>query len=155
MKGILLLTFLSIIHVSYSQLFYDWIQQNDSIAEVWLKERIENTQNGKVEMVSFPLAVRSLGWGCLCPVYYIGVNPNMAEGPWIYVHSNKKFPESTREGLSLTVEGFFTGKNIEVDLRNEDGEPEEWLYIVPEFEVTRFKKNKKGEASPAPRIISN
>lgn len=154
MKIFVLLTFLFFSSTSFTQSFYDWMLQNDSIATLWVKERIANAQKGEAELVSFPLAVRSLGWGCLCPDYYIGINPNMAEGPWIYVHSKRKFPECTPEGSSLSVEGFFTGKHVEVDLRNEDGEPAEWLYIVPEFEVTRFKKNKKGENSPAPRVIS-
>jgi len=39
-------------------------------------------------------------------------------------------------------------------LRNEDGEPEEWLYHVPEFIVKSFRKNKDEENTRAPEVIS-
>lgn len=111
-----------------------YMEMGDTV-KTWLAERVENAAKGIKEKVEMPFVVRSTGWGCMCPDSYIGVSPGMGDGPWIWpikprlngaVGQAKKFPEVDSVGHSLIVQGYFTGKWIEQDLRNEDGEPEEW-----------------------------
>ena len=102
-----------------------------------------------------PFVVRSLGWGCMCPDYYIGVSPNTQEGPWISVIAPDDFPVSDTKGYSLIVTGVFTGDSVEEDFRNEDGEPEEWLYKMPEFKIHNWKENRMDYDVPAPKVILN
>jgi hypothetical protein len=85
----------------------------------------------------------------------MGVSPNVAEGPWIaaFKSKGKSLPQMSEFGSSLIVKGYFTGVYKEIDLRNEDGEPEEWLYIVPEFQVLSYKINKMPDDGPAPGIV--
>jgi hypothetical protein len=124
----------------------------DSI-QIWMETRVANAAEGHPENVEMPLAVRSIGWGCRCPDHYIGVNPNVQEGPFVALLGTETFPRSDQNGHSLIVTGYFTGKWTEIDLRDETGEPAEWLYRVPEFTIRSWKINKKPEETKAPRIL--
>jgi hypothetical protein len=119
----------------------------------WLKDRIEQGATGKKVLVEMPFVVRSLAWGCMCPNHYIGVHPNVQEGPFIHPRVPTNFPVSDSTGHSLIVRGYFTGKQIEEDYRNEDGEPAEWLYILPEFVVLDWRVNELNYDVPAPYVI--
>jgi hypothetical protein len=138
-----------------SQNYYEWMLSTDTTSTHWVQQRVKNALNASPEVVSFPMVVRSLGWGCRCPEYYMGVSPNVAEGPWIaaFKSKGKPLPQMSEFGSSLIVKGYFTGVYKEIDLRNEDGEPEEWLYIVPEFKVLSYKINKMPDDGPAPAIV--
>lgn len=124
----------------------------DSV-KIWMDERVKNAEAGKTEKVQVPMVIRGMGWGCLCPMHYIGISPSMADGPWISPIFPKKTPKYDDKGLSLIVTGYFTGKWITEDLRNADGEPEEWLYKMPEFKVLSWKLNKQDYDAPAPFVI--
>lgn len=124
----------------------------DSIA-VWLETRVANAAEGNREVVEMPFVVRSLAWGCLCPDHYIGVGTGVQEGPFIHPKVPKKFPKSNENGHSLIVRGYFTGEYVEEDFRNENGEPAEWLYIIPEFVVTEWEVNKLEYEVPFPCIL--
>ena len=124
----------------------------DSIS-FWVQTRVDRAAAGNPEKIQMPLAVRSLGWGCRCPDYYIGVNSNVQEGPFIQIVGAMSFPTPDQNGTALIVTGYFTGKWVEIDLRDEGGEPEEWLYRVPEFKVESWKINENPEETEAPKIL--
>ncbi len=126
----------------------------DSV-QYWMEERVANATEGIHEVVEMPFVVRSLGWGCLCPDHYIGVSPFTQEGPFIHPVSPANFPVSDRDGHSLVVTGFFTGKWVEEDYRDENGEPEEWLYKLPEFKILSWRRNEMDYEIFPPRIIEN
>jgi hypothetical protein len=150
-KLLILATFLFSTSPIFAQneTYFDGIDSLNS----WMDQRMENAKKGIVEKVEMPFAVRTLGWGCMCPDSYIGVSPNVGEGPWVEPIAPNDFPTSDTLGYSLVVTGYFTGKIIEIDLRNEEGEPEEWLYKVPEFKVISWTENTKGYDIHPPRIL--
>ena len=143
--------FLLLTTTSFGQAFDDWT--SDSISN-WMDLRINNANNNTQETVEMPFAVRSLGWGCLCPDHYIGISPHSQEGPWIGAITPDEFPASNRNGHSLIVTGKFTGNWVEEDFRDENGEPEEWLYKMPEFKIISWKENELDYNSPPPKVIS-
>ncbi|MFN8395467.1 MAG: hypothetical protein U0176_12555 [Bacteroidia bacterium] len=126
----------------------------DSV-QAWVDARVDAANAGKSERVVMPVAVRSLGWGCECPDAYLGESPGVHEGPWIWVVSKRRFPEVDRLGHSLIVTGRFTGDMQQLDLRNDDGEPEEWLYVMPVFRAEKWKPNKNVGEAAAPKVIGN
>jgi hypothetical protein len=119
----------------------------------WVDTRVANAKNDIKEKVEMPFVVRCTGWGCICPDHYIGVSSSTQEGPWIAPISPKKCPVVDRNGYSLIVTGYFTGKIIELDYRDKEGEPAEWLYKVPEFKILSWKENDLGYDVFAPRVI--
>jgi hypothetical protein len=57
----------------------------------------------------------------------------------------------------LIAEGYFTGRRVTRDLRDGAGEPEEWIYKLWEFRVTRVRLLPEGhevydEDSPLNRV---
>jgi hypothetical protein len=135
------------------------IAQNQTYEEIagtipdWVETRVKNAQNGIKEKIEMPFVVRTLGWGCMCPDNYIGISPNVQDGPWIAPKAAKNFPVSDTIGYSLIVTGYFTGKYIVEDLRNKDKEPEDYLYKMPEFKILTWRENTLGYDSPPPKII--
>jgi hypothetical protein len=121
----------------------DFTPSPDSL-EQWVSARIENAALGQSEKVELLIVVRSNGWGTRCPEQYIGVSTSTQEGPFIQIISPENFPVSDSIGYSLIVEGYFTGKRVQVDLRLNEEEPDEWVYLIPEFKITKWKYNKKG-----------
>ena len=121
--------------------------------QLWLEKRIQNAQNDKNEIIKMPFVVRTLGWGCRCPEHYIGVSTNTHEGPWIAPVAPDNFPKPDTIGYSLIVTGYFTGKIIELDLRNHNGEPDEWLYKIPEFKISDWELNTAGYGVHPPKKI--
>lgn len=124
----------------------------DSLQE-WVNQRVNNASEGAREVIETPFVVRSTGWGCLCPEHYIGISPYVQDGPWMAALAPADFPVMDSIGHSLVVTGYFTGKYVEIDLRNENGEPEEWLYIVPEFQVLSWSPNEAQYEAAPPRVI--
>jgi|GEM_PF-2501336 len=147
-----LITILVLIKVAASAQSQTYEEFGDSIQN-WLEQRISNANKGIKEKVEMPFAVRTLGWGCMCPDNYIGISPNVQEGPWIAPKAPKNFPVSDTIGYSLIVTGYFTGKWKEKDFRNKDGEPQEWLYKMPEFNIISWRENKLGYETPPPKVI--
>lgn len=151
-KILLIYIFASVTSSSiWSQITYT--EFADSIS-TWVNNRVENSKNGLVEKVEIPFVVRTLAWGCICPDNYMGVYPNTQEGPWIYPVYSKKLPSPNQNGYSFIATGYFTGTIKELDLRSNESDPEEWLYKVPEFKIISLRKNKNGEGTLAPKIIS-
>jgi hypothetical protein len=129
-----------------------YMDMADSV-KIWMEIRVENAAKGMKEMVEMPFVVRSTGWGCLCPDSYIGVSPTTGDGPWVSPISLENFPTVDSVGHALIVQGYFTGKYIEQDLRNEEGEPEEYLYKMPEFKIISWRKNELDYEVPAPFLL--
>jgi hypothetical protein len=129
-----------------------YLDFGDSV-QAWVDARVERAAAGQAEQVEMPLCVRSLGWGCQCPDAYIGASPSTQEGPWIWVEARRRFPKVNATGHSLIVTGSFTGQWKTQDLRNADGEPEEWLYTMPVFKVTSWRKNPSYDQTPAPKVL--
>jgi hypothetical protein len=153
------LFFLLCIDISFAQtdsslhpLTYMEMALGDSVKK-WLDIRVANAKNGIKETVQVPFVVRTLAWGCMCPDNYIGVSPNLGDGPWVFPLASKKFPKSDTIGYSLIVTGYFTGRMKTIDLRNKEGEPPEWLYVIPEFKVLSWVENKKEYDVEAPHLI--
>ncbi len=143
MRGVLFIIVVSLFthEVVISQ--KDYTPSPDSLSK-WITARYELAVLGKPEKVEKLMVVRSTGWGCRCPEQYIGVSTSTQEGPFIHIISPETFPVSDSIGYSLVVKGFFTGKNIQLDLRMNEDEPDEWVYNLPEFRIIKWKYNKKG-----------
>lgn len=133
-----------------AQNYNDWVMQID--ATEWLKERVEKAKNGKPELLEIPLVVRSTGWGDMYPSYIMGSISKFQNVP-VVAPFGKKLPEPDIDGHLFIAKGKFTGKFIEIDLRNDSGEPEEWLYVIPEFRITKLNPVMSGKEMPAPRIL--
>lgn len=120
----------------------------------WIDIRVTNAAEGIEEHVEMPFVVRSLGWGCMCPDHYLGVSPFVQEGPFIHPLVPDNFPVSDHDGHSLIVRGYFTGRHVDEDFRDENGEPEEWLYTLPEFKIESWEKNDQEYEVAAPFILT-
>ena len=121
--------------------------------DIWVKTRVASAAKGKPEMVEMPFVARCWGWGCMCPDYYLGVSVGVLDGTWVYpVATPKDFPSSDSLGHSMIVTGYFTGKWKDVDLRNEDKEPAEWLYHMPVFKVLTWRENTLFYDVPPPKV---
>lgn len=113
----------------------------DNTPEVssWMAERARRARNGRPERVSFPLVRKSLGWGCICPDYYIGLSTATTGGStWVEPRFTRPLARPSRNVIVI-AEGYFTGRRLTRDLRNGAGEPDEWIYQVWEFRVTRVR----------------
>lgn len=127
-------------------------QFGDSL-QSWVDQRVHKARKNRTETVIMPLAVRSTGWGCMCPDYYIGVSPGTQEGPFLnIVCDDPTFPLSDSLGYSLIVHGYFDGTIVIQDYRDETGEPEGWLYKTPQFVVTSWEMNTLDYTVSAPVI---
>lgn len=113
----------------------------DNTPEVssWMAERARRARNGRPERVSFPLVRKSLGWGCICPDYYIGLSSATTGGStWVEPRFTRLLSRPSRN-MVVIAEGYFTGRRLTRDMRNSSGEPDEWIYKVWEFRVTRVR----------------
>lgn len=110
----------------------------------WMAERARRSRRGRPELVRFPLVRRSSGWGCICPEYYIGLSTGTAGGDtWVEPRFARPLARPSRNVIVI-AEGYFTGRRLTRDLRGSSGEPEEWLYRVWEFRVTRVRLLPEG-----------
>lgn len=151
-RNLLLVALLSIVfHSAQAQAVYeDCIDTLDQ----WVKELVEVSPS-QMHLIETPFVVRSTGWGCLCPQHYIGVSPGVHDGPWISPIAPEGFPISDSLGHSLIVTGYFTGRWITEDLRNEDSLPSEWLYKMPEFKIESWKPNERDYDVPPPHFVDD
>jgi hypothetical protein len=152
MKQIKSLVFLLLISINFNALSAQEIDYAED-PKAWVELRIENAQKGKKELIETPFAVRSRAWGCKCPDYYLGESTNVAEGPWVQPLHPEKLPPKNEEGHALIVQGYFTGRIITIDLRNENKEPKEWLYQVPEFKIISWHYNEEDWQGLIPKIL--
>ena len=119
------------------------LEIEDEKFDAWIKARLKAAKSGKPELVRIPVSYRSMGWGCRCPDVFIGTSTDTGGGPWLSVKLGPvaELPAyNERFGVVVVAEGRFTGKKDTEDLRGENGEPEEWLYKLLEFEALRFKR---------------
>ena len=115
--------------------------------EYWVNKRVENAQNEIKETVVMPYVIRSLGWGCECPYYFIGTNPDMQDGIFIDPIAPRQMPyEPNQFGYRYIVKGYFTG----IIKSKTYGEKE---YKLPQFRILEFEKNIKGSLADAPKVI--
>jgi len=104
-----------------------------------MAERARRSRRGRPERVRFPLVRKSAGWGCICPEYYIGLSAGTTGGgAWVEPRFARPLARPTRN-MIVIAEGYFTGRRLTRDLRDSSGEPEEWIYKVWEFRVTRVR----------------
>lgn len=100
----------------------------------WFELRAANANAGKPEIVRVPFVTRSLGWGCTCPMHYIGLSPDTGAGSaWLEpLHA----PQSKllEPGTLAVAEGMFTGKT-----RRFQGDDPDNPYVVYDFEVLRIR----------------
>lgn len=140
------------LHFLQAQRSYEDIP-GDSI-QLWTDERVDHSLKGNRETVQIPFVIRSLGWGCMCPMHFMGSNVGTHDGPWLSPVFPKDFPETDEAGKTFVVTGYFTGEWATEDYRDENGEPEEWLYKIPIFVITQWQVNDQ-ENIPAPKILEN
>jgi hypothetical protein len=113
----------------------------DNTPEVvrWMAERARLARKGRPERVRFPLVRKSAGWGCICPEYYVGLSTGTTGGStWVEPRFTRPLARPSRNVI-LIAEGYFTGRRLTRDLRDGAGEPEEWVYKLWEFRVTRVR----------------
>ncbi|MFH0893703.1 MAG: hypothetical protein V2A54_04645 [Bacteroidota bacterium] len=150
MKRLLVIPLLFLFSFAYSQT-ETYEEFADSLSD-WVIARVENAAKGKPEMVEMPFVARCWGWGCMCPDYYIGVSVGVLDGKWVFPKAPKGFPKSDSLGYSMIVTGYFTGKWKDIDLRNEEKEPAEWLYHMPVFKVLTWRENTVSYEVPPPKV---
>jgi len=105
----------------------------------WFDQRVVNAKKGKKEIIEMPLVVRSRGWSCDCPLYYMGDSPLSSTGFWIspVIPQTGKFPQSDSLGHVLWVKGFFTGRTT----KESYGDPmDSIIYICPVFKIKTWKE---------------
>src|SRR5688572_8752213 len=150
---IFLLGTISICGIYAQKTYNEFVRDLNGDFEPWVKERVQTARKGIKEKIIMPLVVRSTGWGCRCPEHYIGVGTKVKEGPYIFPVTKLKIPKINESGYSLVVKGYFNGKLKHLDLRQSEDEPEEWDYYIPEFVITEWEINKKGDEVEAPRVV--
>jgi hypothetical protein len=135
----------------------------------WIAERATSARAGTRQFVRIPLAYQSTGWGCRCPQNYVGGSPDEHAGgnTWLSVvnDSGGPLPEPPSEmvedgdesyernlGQVLSVDGYFDGETVEEDLREGPDGPEEWVYQLHVFHVTRVNERLEGDAAYEARV---
>jgi hypothetical protein len=107
----------------------------------WFDLRVKNAKKGKREVVEILFVVRSNGWGCDCPLYYMGTETLVTSGFWLdpILPSAGDFPQSDSVGHVLLAKGYFTGK-----INKESyGNPEDSIfYVCPNFKIISWKYKK-------------
>ncbi len=121
-----------------------------SASAAWIAERVQRARAGHRDLVRLPLVFHSDGWGCTCPLNYLGTDP-ISHNPgetWLNIdnQSGAEFPAipsrqegeagerfTMSEGMVVRVDGYFTGDVEHVEM--EDGESN---YDLHEFRVTRI-----------------
>jgi len=113
----------------------------------WVEARIDSAKNDVKEIVELPYVIRSTGWGCECPYYYIGVSTTTMDGVYVSPIAPRQMPFApSSAGYNYIVTGYFTGK-VKTKKYGEE------KYDLPEFRILTFEKNNLGYDSPPPRII--
>ncbi len=121
----------------------------------WIAARVAAAKAGKLEIVRVPLVIRSMGWGSNVPEHFIGISVGNHHGgeTWVKVKVRRGVKVKTgREGGVFMVEGRFTGRILELDMRGKDGEPREWLYNLSELEVSKARPLNKKEKNSLEEI---
>jgi hypothetical protein len=124
----------------------------------WIAERARRSRTGRRERVRIPLVHRSDGWGCICPEYYIGLSTGTTgTETWIEPRFERRSLR-LRKNTIVLAEGYFTGTRPRRDLRSSREEPEEWIYRLWEFHVTRVRKlpdnhDFYNEEAPENRVV--
>ncbi|HKS27303.1 MAG TPA: hypothetical protein VJS44_05760 [Pyrinomonadaceae bacterium] len=123
----------------------------------WVTERVRRARSGRRERVRLPLVRRSDGWGCICPYYYIGLSTNTAVGNFWIEPRFQRQAQRPSKNMIVVAEGYFTGRRLTRDLRTNDSQPEEWIYKLWEFRVSRVRLLPEGhdfynEDSPQNRV---
>ena len=105
-----------------------------ALQEAWQAERLSRAKTGQPEWVRLPLAFRSMGWGCPCPMVFVGTNTSMfTMGPWLsltYVDGVVP-PSPGPAGEVVVAEGRFLGKTERLDLQPEGEDIPELLWAPP------------------------
>lgn len=123
-----------------------------------MAERARRARMGRRERVRVPLVRKSDGWGCICPEYYIGLSTaNTGSTTW----TEPRFERESlrpRKNMIVLAEGYFTGRRLRRDLRSNPEEPEEMIYQLWEFRVTRVRLLPEdhefyNEESPENRVV--
>ena len=107
----------------------------DPELRAWIDARSATTKAGTRERVRIPLVRQGAGWGCVCPPYYVGVDPNVGQGPWLDV----KFPKGVRPlrvGEAVIAEGTFGAAPKHVRYPGGPSPAGFWEYDLIVFEVT-------------------
>lgn len=148
MSRLLIFAFFFLLNYSFAQEKYEDMEP-EKLKE-WLDDRVENAKSGLNETVEIPFIIRSLGWGCDCPYYFLGSSVGTLDGFWLSPVSTNKLPKISKLGHRLVVTGHFTGKLI-----TQEFEYGETVENMPEFEIKEIKFLKPNEDAPAPKIVSS
>src|SRR5690606_30518088 len=79
----------------------------------WTAERQRRAKKGDTEIVQMPVSFRELGWGCPCPMTFIGLDTATHEGqPWLDLSfaDTLEAPGEDFVDRIMVVQGFFTGE---------------------------------------------
>ncbi len=105
----------------------------------WIQARMEAGAKGTLQTVRIPIARQGKGWGCICPPTYVGVNPMMAQGPWLDLIPAKGV-RALKQGEVVWAEGAF-GNPLK-HVRYNDGEEPIEYELVP-FHVSKISPMPK------------
>jgi hypothetical protein len=144
------------------------VESGEEVA-AWIAERVAHARDGVRDFVRIPLAEQSTGWGCRCPTHYVGGSPDEHAGgdTWLRVvnDSGSPLPEAPSEtvddegesydrsfGQVVSVDGYFDGEIVEEDLRGGPDGPEEYLYHLNVFHITRVHGRMETEEALDARV---
>ncbi len=105
----------------------------------WIQARMDAGAHGPLQRVRIPIARQGKGWGCICPPTYVGVNPMMAQGPWIDLNTNSGV-RGLKQGEVVWAEGAF-GNPVKHVRYNDGDEPIDYE-LVP-FHVSKISPMPK------------
>lgn len=116
-------------------------QSDEELIRAWIAARIESAGAGRREIVRIPLIHKCLGWGCVCPEWYIGESAGNAMGlDWLTIDDAPyaELPSPGESGLELVAEGWFTGAKDTFEWRSGDELVED--YTLQGFHVERWRR---------------
>jgi hypothetical protein len=114
----------------------------------WHAARIAEAGQGTRAIVRIPLVHRSIGWGCVCPNWYVGEGTDTnGAGAWIKPSFSKAaagLPGKVGDdGIQVVAEGYYTGKT-ETSAWKSDGVVRD-TYKMAGFHVLRWRMQREGE----------
>jgi hypothetical protein len=129
-----------------------WDDAQNAAARRWVVARVKAARAGSADLVEIPLAVASLGWGCVCPPHYVGIDANTAGVAWLdVIDEGAGIPPQSRAGHVLLVSGYFNGNVSQFEWSNDERVIQRYLQY--QFVAKGIVRRQAG-GSPRARVVT-